>query len=58
VIGRLLLAVVGRLFSQSADGIVVKKTVGTACSSLMLADDVCSSVKLYEAREWIRLVPN
>jgi hypothetical protein len=34
---RLLLAVTGRLLSESADGVATRKTAGTACSSLMFA---------------------
>jgi hypothetical protein len=44
---RLLLAVARRVLLQSADGVAARKTAGTAGSS----------VRLDEAREWMRLVP-
>jgi hypothetical protein len=34
--GLLLLVLAGRLLSESNDGVVVRKTAGNACSSLML----------------------
>jgi hypothetical protein len=37
VTGRLLVVVTGRLLTESADGVAVRKAAGTACSSLRFA---------------------
>jgi hypothetical protein len=47
MIGWLLLAVAGRLISESADGVAARKTAGTACSTLMPAR---RSLLFYEAQ--------
>jgi hypothetical protein len=53
VTGRLLIAMAGRLQSKSADGVVVRKTAGSACSR----GRACECNLMNSARELIWLVP-